>query len=220
MFVDLVPPDAPPEILLRDYPLTAEALAALAAALRRAPAADIASDRVRLFVNAMGGVAAPPYASWYLDGTLAGPAAVQAAEAYAAQCLEAAGDSGHPPDYLGTELEFLNLLCRHQVAAQATGDAAAGTAAGQAEASFLLGHFCRWVPHFAKAMRGAAPGPVFGRLAGALEALCAEEQRRLTGALPTRCAPPAAGAMDRSAHTGHSDAGGRSWPPPFHTTTR
>lgn len=198
-----------PAVSSDDHPLTRRALIALLEALDREPGDGVAADQVRLFVNAAGGVPAPPYASWYLDGTLGGPSATRVAEAYAAQCLQVAEDGGQPPDYIATELEFLHLLCRHQLAARATGDAAGLAAACEAETAFLLGHFCRWVPRFAKAMREAAPGPVFGGVAEVLDALCAEETLRLVRTLPTGSAGADAGAMDRSAHTGRFDTGGR-----------
>lgn len=210
IFADLEAPAAPPEgVRAGIYPQTREAFAALRRVLDATPADDVAADHVRLFVSAIGGVPAPPYAGWYLDRALGGAASLRAAEAYASQCLEVAADAGQPADYIGTELEFLNLLCRHQLAARATGDAPALAAAREAEAGFLAGHFCRWVPQFAKAMREAAPGPVFGLVADVLEALCAEEAQRLSGALPTQWAGPAASAMDRSAHPSRSNAGGR-----------
>lgn len=210
VFSDAAPAlDALPDVSSDGHPLTRRALATLLDALGREPADDLASDQVRLFVNAAGGVPAPPYASWYLDGTISGPTTAHVAEAYATQSLEAAEDAGQPPDYIVTELEFLHLLCRHQLAARATGDAPALAAAREAEAAFLRGHFCCWVPRFAKAMRDAAPGPVFEGVAEVLDALCAEVSRRLVQALPTGSAGGDVGAMDRSAHTGRSDAGGR-----------
>jgi TorA maturation chaperone TorD len=143
---------------------------------------DLEVERVRLFVNAAGGVPAPPYASWYLDGTLGGPSTAGVLEAYAAQCLEVAPDGGQPPDHIAVELEFLHLLCRHQLAARATRDAPALAAARAAETAFLSGHFRRWVPRFAAAIRGAAPGPLFASAADALTALCGEEAHPLPGA--------------------------------------
>lgn len=210
LFADAAPAlDAPPEGAPGSYPLTRRAVAALVDAFAGEPSDEVAADQVRLFVNAAGGVPAPPYASWHLEGTLGGASAAWAAEAYAAQCLEVAEDGGQPPDYIATELEFLHLLCRHQLAARATGDTAGLAAAREAEAAFLLGHFCRWVPRFAKAMRDAAPGPVFAGVAEVLDALCAEETLRLAQALLTGSAARDMGAMDRSAHPGRSDAGGR-----------
>jgi TorA maturation chaperone TorD len=180
---------------------------ALCEALESASANDVAAEHVRLFVNAPGGVAAPPYAGWYLDGALGGASSAHVADAYARQCLEVAEDAGQPADYIATELEFLHLLCRHQLAARTTNDTPALEAAREAEAAFLLGHFCRWVPRFASAIRDAAPGPVFGSVAELLAALCAEETERLTRALPRESAGPSMGAMDHSVHPGRSGSG-------------
>jgi TorA maturation chaperone TorD len=196
---DLEPPPAGPDM---EAPAR-QAVAAVCEALRSESAEDVAADHVRLFVNAPGGVPAPPYAGWYLDGALGGPSRAHVAEAYARQCLEVAEDAGQPADSIATELEFLHLLCRHQLAARTTNDAPAFAAARDAEAAFLLGHFCRWVPRFASAIRDAAPGPVFGSVAELLACLCTEAER-LTRALPGGSAGPAMGAMDRSAHTDRS----------------
>jgi TorA maturation chaperone TorD len=201
--------NSPPEGPWETYPLTRQAVALLARALGREPREDVAADHVRLFVNAAGGIPAPPYASWYLEGRLAGESTGRVAAAYAAQGLEIAEDGGQPADFVATELEFLHVLCRHQLAARATGDSAALSAAREAEGAFLLGHFCRWAPLFAKAVRDAAPGPVLAGAAEVLDALCAEEARRLGQALPRGSAQAPVGAMDRPAHSGRSDAGGR-----------
>jgi TorA maturation chaperone TorD len=180
------------------------AVDALCAAFAAASPEELAIEQVRLFVNAAGGVAAPPYASWYLDGTLGGPSTAHVVAAYAAQALEAKGDAGQPPDFIAAELEFLHFLCRHQLAARATRDGPALAAAGEAESSFLVVHFTRWAPRFAEAIRSADPSPVFARAADLLDAFCAEEQRRLARAPVTRSAAAGAGAMDHLAHTLHS----------------
>jgi TorA maturation chaperone TorD len=169
-----VPRRLEPPVDDHHHPATRDAIDALCQSLVTAKPDDVAAEHVRLFVNAAGGIAAPPYASWYLDGSLLGPSTALVAEAYSAQCLELAEEAGQPLDYLVTELDFLHFLCRHQKAAQATDDPAALAAARDAETRFLHAHFFRWVPRFARAIRHAASDPVFARLADVLDAFCAE----------------------------------------------
>jgi TorA maturation chaperone TorD len=182
------------------HPRTRAAIDALCRSIARTDADELARDQVRLFVNGEGGVAAPPYASWYLDGTLLGPSTALVVEAYADQLLTAADAAGQPPDYIVTELEFLHFLCRHQEAARTTDDPLALTAVLDAETRFLQAHFFRWVPRFARAIHEADPAPVFARVADVLAAFCAEEVY-----LPARLTmrgwvDGTARSMDRSAH--------------------
>jgi TorA maturation chaperone TorD len=206
LFVDIPRPlEPPPPDAGGSHPATRRAVDALGRALALADPAALAEEQVRLFVNAPGGVPAPPYASWYLDGTILGPSTALVAEAYAGQCLAAAVEGGPPPDYLPTELEFLHFLCRHQEAARATGDAPALVAARDAETRFLQAHFFRWVPRVASAIHDAAPGPVFARVADVLAAFCAEEAYRPARLTPEGWAASVTSSMDRSAHPLRSD---------------
>ena len=161
------------------YPRTREAIRGLCAAFGAHPREEIEVEHVRLFVNAPEGVPAPPYASWYLDGRLLGPAAEWAADEYRGQSLELAGDAGQPADFIGTEFEYLHFLCRHQKAARLTGDGRAFDVAVAAEARFFKDHLVRWLPAFLRDIRRSAPGGVFSRVADLLEAFCVEEGRQL-----------------------------------------
>ncbi len=177
---DAAPADGPDA-----YPETRAAAARLCSSLAASLRDDVEADQVRLFVNATGGVPAPPYASWYLDGRLCGPSTAWVERAYARQCLEPAG-AGHPSDYVAAELDFLHFLCRHQMAARLTGDLGALESSRRAEAEFVLDHFAVWIPRFVSAIRAASPGPVYAATAGLLEAFCREEERRLGDAGPAR----------------------------------
>jgi len=168
------------------HPETRRAVEALGRALAAARPEAVAIAQTRLFVNGVGGVAAPPYASWYLDATLQGPSTALVTEAYAGQCLAVAAESGQPPDYIATELEFLHFLGRHQEAARMTDDRSALIAARDAETRFLEAHFFRWVPRFARAIRHAAPGRVFAGVADVLDAFCLEGRVPACGRHETR----------------------------------
>jgi putative dimethyl sulfoxide reductase chaperone len=169
-----------------NHPETRSAVEALGRALAGTGPEAVAIAQTRLFVNATGGVGAPPYASWYLDGALQGPSTVLVTEAYAGQCLAVAAQSGQPPDYIATELEFLHFLGRHQEAARLTDDHSALIAARDAETRFLEAHFFRWVPRFSRAIRHAAPGPVFAGVADVLDAFCLEGRVPACGRHETR----------------------------------
>ncbi|MGE3276840.1 MAG: molecular chaperone [Vicinamibacterales bacterium] len=177
-------PDDPPE---GPIPV-ARAAAALAAALAGSGPPD--PEFTRLFVNAPGGVPAPPYASWYLDGALLGASSAWVADAYRAQGLDATG-AGEPPDYLSAELEFVYFLVRHELAARSTGDAEALADVLAVEREFIHDHMARWVPTFVTRLRRATPGPLYAAAADLLLALVADDDQRLA----VRCNPAASGLV-------------------------
>lgn len=141
--------------------------------------AQAQSDHVRLFLNAPGGVAAPPYASWYLDGQLLGPATTWAARAYASQGLEAEPGAREPADYIGAELEFMYFLVRHEMAARRTGDGEALRAALGSQARFVREHLARWLPAFIERVRAHQPGAVFAAAVGLLDLVLQDDVHRL-----------------------------------------
>jgi TorA maturation chaperone TorD len=184
---------SPPEGEARAFPRTCDAIRAACESFATRPREQIEADLVRLFVNAAGGVPAPPYASWYLDGRLLGPASIWAEEEYRRQCLEIGADAGQPADFIGTEFEYLYFLCRHQRAAQATGDRKALDLAIAAQIRFHRRHLARWLPAFTRAIRGAAAGGFFHLVAAILDSFRGEEGQHLAhlkaaSAVPTKTA--------------------------------
>ncbi len=169
------PPDDP-----ANAPSLSKAAAALHAAIVQSVPDDIRADQTRLFVTARDGVAAPPYASWYLDGVLRGPSCEWVQQAYAGQEIETDPDAGEPPDYIGAELEFMHFLARHEHAATVTGDSDAWREVIASENEFVTGHLSHWLPLFIARIRDAKPGPVFAAACGLLEALLRDEVRRLS----------------------------------------
>jgi TorA maturation chaperone TorD len=178
--------DGSPEALAQppDPASTAQGLTEAANAVRLAvegtPADDTSADHARLFVNSPHGVSAPPYASWYLDRQLIGPSTQWVERAYAEQGLEREADSGEPSDYLGSELEFLHFLARHELAARSTADDASLRLVLAAEKTFVLNHLARWLPAFIANIRAAEPGPVFAAAAELLGAIVQDDVSRLS----------------------------------------
>lgn len=143
------------------------------------PREAAAADYVRLFLAAPDGVAAPLYASWYLDGTLLGPSIEWLEQEYRSQGVEPADGAEEPPDYLPCELEYLFFLSRHEHAAALTGDGLALMEIRAAARRFLEQHLLRWLPRFLAAARGASPGPFYAAALDDLERLVSEERARL-----------------------------------------
>lgn len=168
------------------YPETRAAIADLIAEFARHPRERMETDQVRLFVNAPGGVAAPPYATWYLDGRLSGPSLAWVIEEYQRQALELTGDAGEPADFIGAEMEYMHFLCRHAHAARLTADRSALEHTLDSSARFFREHLGRWLPLFADRIRAATAGGVYAKLADLLAAFCREEGSHLHAQAPSR----------------------------------
>lgn len=137
----------------------------------------IETERVRLFVNAPGGVPAPPYGSWWLDGMLAGPSTAAVEAFYDGEGLRSGAGTG-PADYLPAELEFVHFLLQHQLAARHTGAPDLEHDARRRERQFLDEHLVRWVPPFLGAARAATGDSYWIAAFELLETWLADEARR------------------------------------------
>lgn len=136
----------------------ADLLAGVASADR---AVEIESERVRLFVNAPGGVPAPPYGSWWLDGVLDGASTQRVVAFYLREGLQNRGRTG-PADYLGTELEFLGFLLQHQRAARFTSADDLERQSREREIEFIEAQMDPWVGSFCQAGCEATQDPFWG----------------------------------------------------------
>lgn len=154
---------------------TAAAVERLRAALAGSDTSEAQADAVRVLLTNREGIPAPPYASWYLDGCLLGPATRWVEREYAAAGLDVAPDADEPADYLGAELEYLLFLSRHEQAARVVGDTEALASNRARQRQFHDEHFARWLPSFVAAVRGAHPGPVLKLTADLLEAFVADQ---------------------------------------------
>lgn len=139
----------------------------------------VENELVRLFINTQRGVPAPPYASWHIDGQLMGPTTEWVVEQYRAQGLDAS-EGGEPSDFITTEFEFMEHLCRHELAARTTGDDEALKQIIATQKVFVE-HLVRWLPRLAIAIRKADPIPLFARVARILEIFTEEEEQTMAG---------------------------------------
>jgi TorA maturation chaperone TorD len=140
--------------------------------------AGLESERVRLLVNAPGGVAAPPYGSWWTEGCLQGRTTAEVADFYRGEGLEPQPGSG-PADFLGAELEFLHFLLQHQHAAAVTRQPELEGHSRRRERAFLEAHVLTWIPGFCAAGREATRDPVWLALFDLLQFFVEDEARRV-----------------------------------------
>lgn len=123
-------------------------------------------EYTRLFVACWGGVPAPLYASWYLDGeSFHGRAAETAMRFYERWgVLWRQTELREPPDHLAVELEFLEMLCR-VVASSPKNRSPDAAAATDLWHDFRRHHFDFWVPRCVEAMERHARMPIYRVLA-------------------------------------------------------
>ena len=99
---------------------------------------------------------------------------------YDAFGFEVSADVGERPDYIGTELDFINLLLLKQAYALKLGWSDQAEITATALSSFTESHFAKWVPKLCIALGElATPGGIYATAAEALTALVASEARRL-----------------------------------------
>ncbi len=119
---------------------------------------ELQAEYVRLFINAPGGVAAPPYASVYIQGSgiLMQQGHDQALGFYRQAGLEP-DDTAECNDHLSHELAFVGILI------DSSKDAIL--------ADFLHDHLLQWYPRFLHRLQEAEPCP-FYHLLGRVTDLC------------------------------------------------
>lgn len=136
------------------------------------------SERVRMFVNAPGGIPLPPYGSWWIDGQLMGPSSIELAEFYRQEGLQSAEGSG-PVDYLPAELEFLHFLLQHQVAAFLTHQDDLVAQCANRESEFLDRFLIPWVPKLCRKGRAVTTDSYWLAVFDLLERFLGSESKRL-----------------------------------------
>ena len=99
---------------------------------------------------------------------------------YEAFGFEMTAGVGERPDFIGTELDYINLLLLKQAYALKNGWSEHAEVSGNSLNSFLDSHFVNWVPKLCIALGElATTGGVYATAADALAALVDSEQRRL-----------------------------------------
>jgi TorA maturation chaperone TorD len=106
------------------------------------------AEYVRLFVNSREGVLAPPYASFYTEGSLFGQAAQEALAHYEQFRITPDTSGNEPPDHISFELEFLSFLCTMEQEALDQGRQEAAHRLRKAQMNFLLNHLFSWANRF------------------------------------------------------------------------
>ena len=145
-------------------------------------AMDLETAYTALFINRLGGAAAPPYGSVYLDGDerLMGATTRQVAEAYRAEGLSLEG-SGEPADFLPTELEFLYYLVEQEEQALGRCDSAAARHSLAKQSSFCQLFLHPWVTVFCDRIEADGQAhPLYLWAAGLLREFCRQEREWLT----------------------------------------
>jgi DMSO reductase family type II enzyme chaperone len=99
---------------------------------------------------------------------------------YSAFGLDVKDDTGERPDFIGTELDFINLLLLKQAYAVKNGWTEQAEISVSAYADFLEAHFIKWIPKFCYALAELSEKDgIYAGLADALAALVETESRRL-----------------------------------------
>ena len=131
----------------------------------------LVSEHTRLFVMAIPEVAAPPFASYWLetDRRAGGRATRAVAEAMAEHGLRADHHSGLLPDHIVSELEFMAFLAKRGAETLAT------------QEWLLEQHLARWTPAFVEGLRAAVPAERYLLAADLLEQLIDWDLENLTG---------------------------------------
>ena len=106
------------------------------------------AEYVRLFVNSREGVLAPPYASFYAEGSLFGQTAQEALTHYERFRITPDGSENEPPDHISYELEFLSFLCAMEQEALDQGRQEDADGRRKDQADFLCNLLIPWANRF------------------------------------------------------------------------
>ena len=122
---------------------------------------DLQVEHTRLFINGVPHVAAPPYASVYIDKTIRGQYSDNILRFYntSGYNLKAGADL---PDSLIHQLEFLSFIVRDQNR--------------EGEIEFLSQFFLRWFPIFATRVKEEAQHPFYPIIISLIDFFTKEEE--------------------------------------------
>lgn len=132
----------------------------------------------RLFISHLGGIAAPPYGSVYLEESqqLMGQTSLCALRAYEGEGLNHT-QSVEPPDFIATELEFLYYLISREMEATEQQNFALSQAFRQKQIDFYLSLLQPWIGKFCQRILNIADGhPLYRWSASMLLRFCQYEE--------------------------------------------
>ncbi len=145
------------------------------------------AEHVRLFVNGLEGVAAPPYASFYREGRLFGHAAQEALAFYRRFQVCPGPACADPPDHIAVELEFLWLLCSLQKERLAMGRPEEADCLHRGQAEFFFRHLFPWAPLFCRKVLAEGRLAFYSLLAAFTLGYLLHEKKGLDAACPGAC---------------------------------
>ncbi|MEW6375024.1 MAG: molecular chaperone TorD family protein [Thermodesulfobacteriota bacterium] len=131
-------------------------------------AEDLAVDFTRLFRGIKPGYGpSPPYESIYKgEGRIVGESTLEVMKMYDQSNVAMTEECAGPPDYIGTELKFLAMLCYKESEAWRTNHPDHALEFLRTELIFLDKHVCRWVPKFCRLMKKEARSNFYKGIAG------------------------------------------------------
>jgi TorA maturation chaperone TorD len=152
--------------------------AALLAALRAARVEPegltaLAVDRTRLLAGVFQNDELPaPYETVALGDAMNTGRVLDVIDAYADAGFDNLAPELGPPDYLGTELRFMALLCYREMEARRGEDAGMAPAWLRRQQRFMDEHLLAWVPAHCERLAAQARTPFYGSVATLLARAC------------------------------------------------
>lgn len=160
-------------------PRLASSFRAFARAWRMTPSGDLAAEYSRLF---LGSGLVPLREGGFGDGLRFAGQPIDIADLngfYAAFGFALTEDAPSPPDYLGTEAEFLSLLHLKKAIALSRNEHERALIVSRAMARFLTEHLGRWVDSLGTALREAGASTPYARLGALLREAVAADCKQL-----------------------------------------
>lgn len=152
--------------------------AALLAALRAARVEPegltaLAVDRTRLLAGVFQNDELPaPYETVALGDAMNTGRVLDVIDAYADAGFDNLAPELGPPDYLGTELRFMALLCYREMEARRGEDAGMAPTWLRRQQRFMDEHLLAWVPAHCERLAARAGTPFYGSVATLLARAC------------------------------------------------
>jgi putative dimethyl sulfoxide reductase chaperone len=165
--------------------------AALLAALRAARVEPegltaLAVDRTRLLAGVFQNDQLPaPYETVALGDAMNTERVLDVIDAYANAGFDNHAPELGPPDYLGTELRFMALLCYREMEARRGEDAGMAPAWLRRQRRFMDEHLLAWVPAHCECLAAQAATPFYGSVATLLARACRIDRDDIAASLET-----------------------------------